>query len=147
MNKNIFHGEWNKIKGKIQEHWAELTDDDLLKIKADGQQLYGMIEKKYGYTKEEAKETVDDFLQRVGISTKEYANHALQDIQEIKQTLVDISNSFVSQINELSKKIPERLHKGQEKIERSIESHPWSSLGIIAIIGFLLGVSLSHKDK
>ena len=29
MNKDTFKGEWNQLKGKIKQEWADLTDDDL----------------------------------------------------------------------------------------------------------------------
>ena len=35
MNKDTFKGEWNQLKGKIKQEWADLTDDDL--THAEGQ--------------------------------------------------------------------------------------------------------------
>lgn len=62
MNKKIFHGNWLEIKGKLKEKWAKLTDDDLLKIEANHDEIYGILEKYEGYTKEEIKKLIDDFL-------------------------------------------------------------------------------------
>ena len=29
MNKDIFEGNWKQLKGKVQEQWGKLTNDDL----------------------------------------------------------------------------------------------------------------------
>lgn len=55
MNKDLFEGEWNVLKGKIKEKWGELTDDDITQIKGKKDQLVGKIQQKYGVAKEEAE--------------------------------------------------------------------------------------------
>jgi uncharacterized protein YjbJ (UPF0337 family) len=46
-------GNWNELKGKLKEKYAELTEDDL--VYAEGQEdlLMGKIQKKTGAAKEE----------------------------------------------------------------------------------------------
>lgn len=61
MNKDIFNGTWDKIEGEIKQAWGKLTDDDLLQIKGSQQEIYGRLQKHYGYSKEEAEKVVDDF--------------------------------------------------------------------------------------
>ncbi|MCC2626308.1 MAG: CsbD [Burkholderiales bacterium] len=60
MNKSIFKGQWNEVKGKIKQKWADFTDDDLLKIEGDNDEIYGILEKRYGYAKEDAKKFIDE---------------------------------------------------------------------------------------
>ncbi|KTD21093.1 CsbD family protein [Legionella londiniensis] len=62
MNKDIFEGEWEEIKGQLREFWGKLTNDDLQEIKGNHEQLIGKLQKHYGYTKEEAKKALRDFL-------------------------------------------------------------------------------------
>lgn len=61
MNKAIFEGHWEDLKGKIKQAWGDLTEDDLLHIKGDQQSIYGKLKKYYGYTQEEAEQAVRDF--------------------------------------------------------------------------------------
>jgi len=61
MDSNIIKGNWNKLKGKAKEMWGKLTDDDLTEIAGKKDQLLGKLQKKYGYTKEEANEKVKEF--------------------------------------------------------------------------------------
>ena len=52
-------GNWNIIKGKLKEEYAELTDQDLLYHEGQEDQLLGRIQKKTGRTKEEIKNWID----------------------------------------------------------------------------------------
>lgn len=55
MNKDIFEGNWKEMKGKAKEWWGELTDDDLEKAEGKADRLVGLLQQKYGYSKEEAE--------------------------------------------------------------------------------------------
>jgi uncharacterized protein YjbJ (UPF0337 family) len=52
-------GNWNEIKGKAKQQWANLTDDDLLYEEGKEDELYGRIQQKTGKTKEEVKNWID----------------------------------------------------------------------------------------
>lgn len=52
-------GNWNQLKGKIKQQYANLTDDDLLYEEGKEDELYGRIQKKTGKTKEEIKSWID----------------------------------------------------------------------------------------
>lgn len=62
MNKDIFEGKWEETKGKMKQVWGKLTDDDYTTIEGNHQEIYGTLQKHYGYTKDEAKKSVDQFL-------------------------------------------------------------------------------------
>lgn len=66
MNKQTLQGNWNVMKGKIKEKWADLTDDDMLAIEGDADQLKGRIQERYGYAKDKVKEEVDKFMKEHG---------------------------------------------------------------------------------
>ena len=40
----------------MKKWWGELTDDDLDKIEGDRDKLIGVLQEKYGYSKEKAEE-------------------------------------------------------------------------------------------
>ncbi len=61
MNKDIFEGNWEHIKGEIKQFWGKLTDDDLLEIKGNQQEIFGKLQRHYGYTKEEARKAIEKF--------------------------------------------------------------------------------------
>ena len=64
MNWDQVQGQWKQMKGKAQEQWGELTDDELDKAVGDRQQLEGLIQQKYGKSKEAARDEVDSWLSK-----------------------------------------------------------------------------------
>ena len=55
-------GKWNEIVGSIKEAWGELTDQDLERVKGKKDQLIGLIQQKYGLTKEEIEKKINKWL-------------------------------------------------------------------------------------
>ncbi len=64
MDWNRIEGNWKQFKGKIQEQWGNLTDDDLDKIAGKREQLEGKIQESAGITKDAARKDVDDWLNK-----------------------------------------------------------------------------------
>ncbi|UJP65908.1 CsbD family protein [Mongoliitalea daihaiensis] len=46
-------GNWNEMKGKLKEKYADLTDDDLMYAEGQEDQLLGKLQQKTGAAKEE----------------------------------------------------------------------------------------------
>ena len=65
MNWDQVGGKWMQLKGKAREQWGDLTDDDLDCIAGQKDQLVGVIQEKYGKTKEDAESEVDEWASRV----------------------------------------------------------------------------------
>lgn len=61
MNKDIFEGKWEEVKGKMKQAWGKLTDDDFKVIEGAHQEIYGKLRKYYGYTEDQARKAVNDF--------------------------------------------------------------------------------------
>jgi uncharacterized protein YjbJ (UPF0337 family) len=56
MNKDIFEGKWKEMRGQVKEWWGKLTDDDLEQAEGKADRLIGLLQQKYGYTREQAEE-------------------------------------------------------------------------------------------
>jgi uncharacterized protein YjbJ (UPF0337 family) len=61
MNEDRIQGNWKQFKGKVQEQWGKLTDDDLDVIDGKRDQLLGKIQERHGITKDEAEKQLSDF--------------------------------------------------------------------------------------
>jgi len=48
MNEDMLRGRWKQVRGKIQQKWGELTDDDMDQIEG---------------RREEAESRVDEFFE------------------------------------------------------------------------------------
>ncbi len=69
MNMDQIEGKWDQLKGKVQEKWGKLTNDDLHVISGKREQLVGKIQERYGMLKDKAEKEVDNFL-----NDKEYCS-------------------------------------------------------------------------
>ena len=56
MNNDIFEGKWKQMRGQAKVWWGKLTDDDLEKVGGKFDKLIGLLQEKYGYTKQQAEE-------------------------------------------------------------------------------------------
>lgn len=59
MNQDQVKGQWEQIKGKAKRIWGELTDDDFRKVEGSTDKLYGLIQERFGDSKERIKERID----------------------------------------------------------------------------------------
>ena len=56
MNNDIFEGKWKQFRGDVKTWWGKLTDDDLDKVEGKFDNFAGLLQEKYGYTREQAEE-------------------------------------------------------------------------------------------
>ena len=65
MNWDRIEGNWKQIKGKAQEQWGELTDDDLDVVAGKREQLVGKVQESYGIARDEAERQVAEWETRL----------------------------------------------------------------------------------
>ena len=59
---DVLQGQWKQLRGKIKEHWGNLTDDDLDRVNGQHDQLVGILQERYGYSMADAEAKLSDFL-------------------------------------------------------------------------------------
>lgn len=64
MNSDILKGKWNQVKGNIKQQWGDLTDNDIARIEGNYDEFVGILQERYGYSRERATQEVDDYLNR-----------------------------------------------------------------------------------
>ena len=80
-NQQILEGDWNAIKGKLQEKWGQLTDSDLLQVRGDVNQLVGTIQRKTG----EGREAIETYLQELSGSAASAIGTAAETVRDYAQ--------------------------------------------------------------
>ena len=65
MNWDQIEGRWREFKGKAQQQWGELTNDDVDVIDGRREQLAGRIQERYGKSREMAEREIDDWCDRL----------------------------------------------------------------------------------
>jgi len=59
MNSDIFEGKWKQMRGQVKIWWGKLTDDDLDTVEGNFDKLIGLLQMKYGYTRQQAEEEIE----------------------------------------------------------------------------------------
>ena len=59
-NKLVIRGDWNVIKGKLKQKYADLTDDDLLYVQGKEEELAGRLQKKLGKSRKEIEDLLEN---------------------------------------------------------------------------------------
>jgi uncharacterized protein YjbJ (UPF0337 family) len=70
MNKDILEGKWKQMRGETKAWWGKLTDDDLDRAAGKFEVLSGMLQEKYGYTREAAANEIDKRVTEYETSVK-----------------------------------------------------------------------------
>ena len=66
MNTLEIKGDWNIIKGKLKQKWANLTDNDLRYTEGQQEELVGRIQKLTGETREVVENTIKEYSSACG---------------------------------------------------------------------------------
>jgi uncharacterized protein YjbJ (UPF0337 family) len=70
MNKDEFEGKWKQVRGQAKMWWGKLTDDDLEKVGGRFDKLIGLLQEKYGYTRDQAEKEYNKRVAEYEASTK-----------------------------------------------------------------------------
>ena len=70
MNKDILAGKWKEMKGRVKEQWGKFTDDELDRAEGRAEQMVGLLQQRYGYSREKAEEEYDRFLRNQELETR-----------------------------------------------------------------------------
>ncbi len=65
MNWDRVEGEWKQLKGKVQQKWGRLTNDDLDLVDGKREELVGRIQERYGKSRDQADREVRDWFERL----------------------------------------------------------------------------------
>jgi uncharacterized protein YjbJ (UPF0337 family) len=60
VNTLVLKGDWNIVKGKLKQKYAQLTDDDLSLVKGKEEELLGRIQKRTGKTRDEVERALEE---------------------------------------------------------------------------------------
>jgi len=69
MNDDILEGKWKQVKGNVRNWWGKLTDDDLDRIGGKSEKMVGLLQERYGWTKERANEELTTRLAQYDADT------------------------------------------------------------------------------
>jgi uncharacterized protein YjbJ (UPF0337 family) len=78
MSKDMIQDKLNQLRDAVKQHWGALTDKDLDTVDGKLDQLPGMLQARYGYTREQAEKEIDLFLS----NTKSEGTNPVEVVRE-----------------------------------------------------------------
>ena len=79
MRNDILKAQWKQVRGRVQQMWGELTDDDLARINGNWDQLVGKIEEKTGQLRMDIENRLGDLLETFQEASGERPAHPATD--------------------------------------------------------------------
>jgi uncharacterized protein YjbJ (UPF0337 family) len=65
MNWDEIKDNWKQVSDQIRLAWGRLSDEDPTSIAGERDRLASLIQQRYGYEKENAETTVDQFAKQL----------------------------------------------------------------------------------
>ncbi len=139
-NAQTLKGNWNEVKGKIQERWGEVTGDELDKVEGKADQLIGLIQKKTGVAEEEINNFVSSIsesgatlVEQASERVRNYAGGAAECVQ-------DVAGAAKESAAEMANQIGDQAAAGYEQAQEIVRRRPAESLAVCFGVGVLVGV-------
>jgi uncharacterized protein YjbJ (UPF0337 family) len=60
MNKLQIKGNWNEMKGRLKQRFADLTDDDLRFVEGKEDELVGRLQQRLGKSEEDIRRAMEE---------------------------------------------------------------------------------------
>ena len=70
MNKDVFEGRWKQMRGEVKVWWGKLTNDDLVYTAGKLDVFNGLLQERYGYTRQLSVEDIDKRMTRYQFKLK-----------------------------------------------------------------------------
>jgi uncharacterized protein YjbJ (UPF0337 family) len=132
INRDILAGKWKQIRGELKTWWGRLTDDDVDTIGGQKDKLTGLLQEKYGYTREKAEQEIERRFQEYGDKTAGVVASVSAKAQEFGATAAKKANEAAplvgGKMESLATAIRERapsegtLGKATTKVADGLES-------------------------
>lgn len=129
ITRQELEGRWNEVKGKIQQRWGGLTDDELQRARGNANELVGVIQQRTG----ETRRAVEDFLAE-----------AVHSGEHMVQQAVGAAREYADQAAEAARRgydeVSARVHTGFDQAQQVVRRNPMESVAVAFGAGLIAGV-------
>jgi len=105
INYDILAGRWKQMRGELKTWWGKLTDDDFESIGGQKDKLIGLIQERYGYSREQAEQEIERHLQEYGEKTGRVVARMSAKAREFGATAAKKANEAAPVIGEKVKSL------------------------------------------
>tara|TARA_R110002111_G_scaffold153375_1_gene220252 strand:- start:240182 stop:240619 length:438 start_codon:yes stop_codon:yes gene_type:complete len=129
-------GNWNQLRGRIEERWGQLTSNDLDELEGKADQLVGKIQQKTGETSQKIEAELDAIIKNLSESASCASERIGESVKKTKEQLAQVSESAREQYERVS----ETVQDGYQQAEHTVRKHPAESVAVAFGTGLIAGV-------
>jgi uncharacterized protein YjbJ (UPF0337 family) len=111
MNHDILAGRWKQMRGELKTWWGNLTDDDFERIGGQKDKLIGLLQERYGYSREQAEQEVERRLQEYSDKTGRVVARMSARAREFGATAAKKANEAAPVIGEKVKSLASAIRE------------------------------------
>ena len=131
-DQQILEGDWTEIKAKLRQRWEQLTDEDLPQIRADADQIIGIIQRRTG----QSRDAIERHLQEVSGS-------AASAIGTAAEAVYDYAQHASQTVQHTARQAAGQVRAGYSEAERLVRDRPGESLLVCFGAGLITGVVIA----
>jgi uncharacterized protein YjbJ (UPF0337 family) len=152
MNEDVFSGKWREMRGTLRSWWGRLSDDDLERIGGEKDKLVGLVQEKYGQTREQAEREVDRRLAEYGSGGGGISSNLRSRVDELGST---VSNKAAEAAGAMSSGVQSARSYLQERdfdeltgdIVAWVRRYPIQACLIGIGLGYLIARTIGGSDR
>ena len=146
ITRQELEGKWNEVKGRLQEKWGVLTDDDLQRVKGNANALVGVIEQKTGAS----RQAIEEFLDSAIAGGASAIGGAMESARQLAGKATDFAGKATDKVREQYDDVAESVRAGYEEAEDMVRRKPVESVAVAfgagIVTGVLVGMLLGSRE-
>jgi uncharacterized protein YjbJ (UPF0337 family) len=111
MNNDIVAGQWKEMRGALRSWWGKLTDDDFERIGGQKDKLIGVLQEKYGHTRDQAEREVERRFNEYGDADSSGWSRTGKAVEDMKDKAYEFGVNAASRAREATAGVAGGLEK------------------------------------
>jgi len=136
VTRQELEGQWNQVKGKLQERWGALTDDELQRVRGNANELVGVIQQRTG----ETRRAVEDFLAEAVHGGESMMHQAANSAREYSDQAVAMARKGYDEATA-------QFSTGVDQAQQIVRRNPMESVAVAFGAGLIAGVVMGMVLK
>ncbi|MFY7994222.1 MAG: CsbD family protein [Bacteriovoracaceae bacterium] len=99
INEDIVKGKWKDVKGEVRKLWGKITDDELEQTKGDLTSIAGLIQQRYGETKESVHDKMNKLFSGFEDTVEATKNTFEKVTDKVQSTVADAAETVKKKLS------------------------------------------------
>ena len=138
LNAQEVRGQWDKLRGKVKQKWGQLTDDDLMMVGGNVDELVGRIHEKTGA----ARETIEEFIGELAAGSSSTLNRARDAAMGFAEDASGRLREGAERVRAGYEQASDQVRERYRQVGERVRDNPGQSMMAVFGLGLITGVAL-----